>query len=165
MALTLESPSFDPGSFIPTRYAKEGDNVSPPLAWKGEPKETKSFVLLVEDPDAPDPRAPKRIFTHWIVYNMPNLAHELTEDASRLGLPRRAEQGVNDWGDTAYGGPQPPIGVHRYFFKLYALDTELPMHSYHRDELLRAIEGHVLDQAELVGTFDAQPMAQRAVSP
>jgi Raf kinase inhibitor-like YbhB/YbcL family protein len=164
MALTLESPSFEHGHPIPRRHSRDGGNVSPPLRWRGEPPETKSFVLIVDDPDAPDPRAPKRTFVHWLVYDLPALAHELPEDASRRGLPRGAEQGVNDWGEPVYGGPQPPIGVHRYFFKLYALDVELPVGGWHKAELMRAMAGHILDQAELVGTFAAEAKAETAAA-
>lgn len=156
MALILESPAFANGAPIPRVHAASFENVSPPLRWHGEARGTKSFALLVEDPDAPDPRSPERVFAHWLVYDLPPVAHELVRDASRRGLPRGAEQGINDWNDPAWDGPKPPVGRHRYFFRLWALDTMLPVKSYRRDELLEAIDGHVLDYTELVGTFDAR---------
>lgn len=155
MGLVLESPSFESGGAIPREHAKKGADTSPPLRWRGEPERTKSFALLVEDPDAPDPRAPKRIFSHWVVYNLPAAVHELATDASRTGLPPGADEGLNDWREAGWGGPAPPVGRHRYFFKLFALDTTLPSRAYARSELEEAIDGHVLDSAELVGTFDA----------
>jgi hypothetical protein len=155
MPLTVESPSFRHGEPLPSRFARKSDNTSPPLRWRGEPPGTKSFAVMIEDPDAPDPRAPKRTFCHWIVYDIPKIAHELAENASARGLPRGAEQGENDWGEPAYGGPQPPIGRHRYVFRVFALDTDLPRQSYRRADFLDAIEGHVLDEAQIVGTFDA----------
>ena len=163
MALTLESPSFEDGGAIPERHTFYGDDVSPPLRWRGEPEGTRSFALVVEDPDAPDPQAPDEPFVHWIVYDLPPLAHELHEDASRAGLPRGAEQGVNDWGRPGWGGPKPPIGRHRYAFVLYALDVALPVRGWRKGDLERAIDGHVLDRAELVGTYAAPRDRQRAV--
>lgn len=160
MALILESPSFDNGGPIPREHARDFQNTSPPLRWRGEPEGTKSFVLVVEDPDAPDPDAPKRVWVHWVVFNLPPAAHELPADASRRGLPRGADQGLNDWSEPAWGGPQPPIGRHRYFFRLWALDTQLPARHYRRSEIEAAIEGHVLDSAELMGTFDARTAGQ-----
>lgn len=153
MGLVLESPSFTHGHPIPREYALDHGNKSPPLRWHGEPAGTKSFLLVVEDPDAPDPDAPKRTWVHWIVYDLPPAAHELPKDASRAGLPDGAEQGLNDWNDPAWDGPKPPIGRHRYFFKLWALDRALPVRPYRRMDVERAIAGHVLDYAELVGTF------------
>lgn len=153
MALVLESPSFDNGAPIPRGYALDHGNKSPPLRWRGEPEGTKSFLLVVEDPDAPDPAAPKRTWVHWIVYDLPPAAHELPEDASRAGLPRGAEQGLNDWDDPAWDGPKPPVGRHRYFFKLWALDRALPVRAYRRSDIDEAIAGHVLDYTELVGTY------------
>lgn len=153
MALVLESPSFRHGQPIPHAHALDHGNVSPALRWHGEPDGTKSFLLVVEDPDAPDPAAPKRTWVHWIVYDLPAGAHALEEDASRAGLPDGAEQGLNDWDDPAWDGPKPPTGRHRYFFKLWALDRALPHRAYHRADLARMIDGHVLDYAELVGTY------------
>lgn len=160
MALMLESPSFENRGPLPARFAKDFDNTSPPLRWRGEPGGTKSYALVVEDPDAPDPRSPQKTFCHWVVYDIPPIAHELPEAASSRGLPNGAEQGDNDWGEPAYGGPQPPVGRHRYFFRLLALDTLLPVQSYDRDHLLRAVEGHVLEEAQLVATFDARTVAK-----
>lgn len=153
MALVLESPSFRHGQPIPRAYSLDHGNKSPPLRWHGEPAGTKSFLLVVEDPDAPDPSAPKRTWVHWIVYDLPPASHELEENASRAGLPEGAEHGLNDWDDPAWDGPKPPIGRHRYFFKLWALDRALPVRKYRRTDVERAIAGHVLDYTELVGTF------------
>jgi len=156
MALVLSSPSFENGGAIPREHARRTGNVSPALRWRGEPEGTKSFLLVVEDPDAPDPKAPKRVFTHWIVYDIPPATHELAAGAGRDGLPRGAEQGLNDWSAPEWGGPEPPIGRHRYFFKLWALDEELPVGAHRRADLYRLLEGHVLDYTELVGTYDAR---------
>src|SRR5262245_53470191 len=121
----LESPAFAEKGDIPRKYTSDGANVSPPLHWADAPAETRSFALLIEDPDAPDPSAPTRTWVHWIVYNLPASAHDLSEGASsHMGFPG-ARQGTNDWNLTGYGGPSPPIGRHRYQHKLFALDTAL----------------------------------------
>lgn len=157
MALTLSSPEFDSEHSIPARFTCEGDNVSPALRWTGVPEEAQTLALLVEDPDAPDPAAPQRIFTHWIVYNIPPDASGLVENADRDGLPRGARAGKNDFDQQHWGGPCPPIGRHRYYFKLYALDCPLPTAKpMSRTRLLDAIDGHVLGYAELIGTYEKQ---------
>lgn len=154
MSLNLTSTAFAPNGSIPARYTCEGDDTSPPLSWAGAPSGTKSVALIVDDPDAPDPAKPKRVYVHWVVYNIPATATSLPENASKKGLPAGAVQGKNDWGKTQYGGPCPPIGRHRYFFKLYALDTELTgLSSPTRADLLKAIEGHVIASGELIGTY------------
>jgi Raf kinase inhibitor-like YbhB/YbcL family protein len=153
MALTLESSAFRPNGEIPRKYTCEGDDVSPPLGWTGAPAGAKSFALVVDDPDAPDPKAPSTVWVHWVVYNLPASTHALAEDASRA-LPAAARDGRNDWKRTGYGGPCPPIGRHRYFHKLYALDVELlDLHEPTRAQLETAMKGHILGQAELVGTY------------
>jgi Raf kinase inhibitor-like YbhB/YbcL family protein len=154
MALKITSPAFLPGGSIPSRYTCEGQDTSPPLAWSGAPANTKSFALIVDDPDAPDPAKPQRVYVHWVVYNLPATATALRENASKNELPKGAVQGKNDWGKAEYGGPCPPIGRHRYFFKLYALDTELTgLSSPTKADVERAMKGHLLDSGELVGTY------------
>ena len=153
MALTLTSSAFKPGGQIPSRYTCEGDDVSPPLAWDGVPQGTKSLALIIDDPDAPDPAAPKRVWVHWVVYNLPLDAHGLDENAAAAGLPPGADVGFNDFKKSSYGGPCPPIGRHRYFHKLYALDTTLPLKAPTKAALEAAMEGHVLAKAELIGTY------------
>ena len=110
---------------MPKRYTCEGPDVSPPLAWSGVPEGTKSLVLVVDDPDAPDPKAPRMTWVHWVLYNLPPTASALPEGVAAEALPVGTEQGLNDWKRPGYGGPCPPIGRHRYFHKLYALDTVL----------------------------------------
>jgi Raf kinase inhibitor-like YbhB/YbcL family protein len=153
MALAIESSAFEPDGSIPRTHTCEGNDVSPPLAWHGEPAGTKSFALIVDDPDAPDPKAPKMTWVHWVVYNLPAATHDLVEGASRK-LPAGARDGKNDWKRAGYGGPCPPVGRHRYFHKLYALDVELPdLRAPTKAQLEAAMKGHVLEQAELIGTY------------
>ena len=154
MSLTLKSTAFAANGAIPTRYTCEGDDVSPPLAWSGAPAGTKSFALIVDDPDAPDPAAPKMTWVHWVLYDIPATAGGLYEDVDPAKLPAGTREGVNDWGRTGYGGPCPPIGRHRYFHKLYALDTVLgDLGRPKKAALEKAIKGHVLAEAVLVGTY------------
>lgn len=156
MPFGLSSPKFRDHSEIPSAYTADGSDTSPPLVWSDEPPGTKSYALVVDDPDAPDPAAPKRTFVHWVVWNLPKDVHELPEGASGH-LPGHAHEGKNDYGDTQYGGPNPPTGRHRYFFKLYALDTELPsLDGATKQDLERAMKGHVLAKTELVGTYEKQ---------
>lgn len=153
MALTIESSAFRANAGIPRKYTCEGDDVSPPLAWSGAPDGAKSFALIIDDPDAPDPKAPKTVWVHWVVYNLPSFTHALAEGASRK-MPAGARNGKNDWQRTGYGGPCPPTGRHRYFHKLYALDVELPdLHDPTKAQLESAMKGHILAQAEIVGTY------------
>lgn len=153
--LTLESTAFQHQGAIPKRYTCEGDDVSPPLAFGGFPSGTKSLALIVDDPDAPDPAAPKRVYVHWVLYELPPSATSLPEGGSPL--PAGTRQGKNDWGKTGYGGPCPPIGRHRYFHKLYALDTLLgDLHEPTKAALEKAMEGHVLAKVELMGTYQKQ---------
>ena len=161
MALQVTSGAFAQSALIPARYTCEGDDVSPPLSWSGSPAGTKSFALIMEDPDAPDPAKPRRIWVHWVVYNLPASATTLSENASRRGLPAGAAQGKGDSGKSNYGGPCPPIGRHRYFFKLYALDTELTgLSTPAKSDLLKAIEGHVLARGDLIGTYQKSGRAK-----
>ena len=154
MSLTLKSDTFSHGSDIPVRYTCQGDDISPPLSWNQVPAATQSLVLIVDDPDAPDPEAPKMIWVHWLLYNLPPSTHALKENISAAQLPPGTREGVNDWNRTGYGGPCPPIGRHRYFFKLYALDCVLDdLNAPTKSELEAAIQGHILEQTELMGTF------------
>ena len=154
MPFGLSSPKFRDHGEIPSAYTAEGSDTSPPLVWSDEPPGTKSYALVVDDPDAPDPAAPKRTWVHWVVYDLPKDVHELPEGASGR-LPGAAREGKNDWGAAHWGGPNPPKGRHRYFFKLYALDTELPpLDGATKKDLERAMDGHVLAKAELVGTYE-----------
>ncbi len=155
MPLTLSSPSFENESEIPVRHTCEGDDTSPALDWSGAPSGTASFVLIVDDPDAPDPAAPKRVWSHWVLYDLPPAATGLAEAVGTGDLPVGTREGLNDWKRTGYGGPCPPIGRHRYFHKLYALDTELgDLGEPTKKEVERAMEGHVLEMAQIIGTYE-----------
>jgi hypothetical protein len=155
--LTLASPAFEAGSGIPRRHTCEGEDVSPPLRWSHVPEDARSLVLVVDDPDAPDPAAPRRTWVHWLLYDLPPDATGLPEDVARADLPPGTKQGRNDWKRTGYGGPCPPIGRHRYFFKLYALDRKLgDLEEPTGAELERAMQGRILQRAELVGTYQKQ---------
>jgi Raf kinase inhibitor-like YbhB/YbcL family protein len=155
MPLSLISPVFFNGGDIPKRYTCEGSDVSPPLAWSGLPEGAKSLALIVDDPDAPDPQAPKMTWVHWVLYNLPPTAGGLPEAVSPEALPPGTRQGRNDWNKPGYGGPCPPIGRHRYVHKLYALDTVLTeLKPPSKGTLLEAMHGHVLAQTELVGTYE-----------
>jgi Raf kinase inhibitor-like YbhB/YbcL family protein len=155
MPLSIDSPAFLPSGPIPRRHTCEGPDRSPPLAWRGAPPGTKSFALIVDDPDAPDPAAPTRVWVHWVVVDLPADSDGLPENASREGLPRGVREGKNDWKQLGWRGPCPPIGRHRYFFKLYALDTLLPgLNEPTKAELEHAMGGHVLGRAELMGTCE-----------
>ena len=155
MALALSSPVFPHNGPIPRNYTCQGRDISPALSWSGLPNGTRSLALIVDDPDAPDPNAPKRVWVHWVLYNIPPSATGLPEAVSATALPAGVRQGKNDWDRTGYGGPCPPIGRHRYFHKLYALDTVLPdLKQPTKADLLKAMEGHVLEVVELVGTYE-----------
>jgi hypothetical protein len=157
MAMMITSPAFEDGQTIPEVYTCEGEDISPELQWSGVPDGTKSLALIVDDPDAPDPNAPKMVFVHWVLYNIPADATGLPKDVRAEDLPAGTLEGLNNWDRTGYGGPCPPIGEHRYFFKLYALDTELkPLDEPTKDSLLDAMDGHVLAQAQIVGTYEKQ---------
>jgi Raf kinase inhibitor-like YbhB/YbcL family protein len=152
--MELQSEDFQAGGEIPRAATCEGANQSPALSWSGVPPGSKSLALIIDDPDAPDPAAPKTIWTHWVLYNLPPATKSLPSGISDSRLPVGTLQGKNDWNRPTYGGPCPPIGRHRYFHRLYALDTLLPdLKHPRRADLLSALEGHVLAQAELVGTY------------
>jgi Raf kinase inhibitor-like YbhB/YbcL family protein len=155
MRFTIGSPAFLNEQPIPERFTCIGDDISPALHWSGAPEATQTLALLVEDPDAPDPAAPQRIFTHWVIYNLPFDSTGLVENVGLDTLPRGARFGQNDFERTRWGGPCPPIGRHRYYFKLYALDSPVPTAQVlTRSGLLDAVDGHVLAYAELMGTFE-----------
>lgn len=152
MTFTLQSPSFVHMGAIPLKHTCEGQDSSPALFWVNPPVGTRSFVLIVDDPDAPDPRAPRMTWVHWVLYNIPLSVKELKEAVKEL--PQGTLDGVNDWGRTGYGGPCPPIGRHRYFFKLYALSKELPsLRRPTKKDIEKAMEGSILGKAELIGTY------------
>jgi len=154
MALAVASASFTDGGSIPRTYTCEGEDISPPLSWDGVPTDARSLVLIVDDPDCPDPEAPKRTWVHWVLYNIPAGTSALPEAVRPEDLPAGTREGLNDWERSGYGGPCPPIGRHRYFFKIYALDTELAgLRKPTKGEVERAMQGHVISQAQLVGTY------------
>lgn len=155
MDFKVSSTAFDHGKAIPMAYTCEGNDVSPPLAWSGAPPGTKSFALICDDPDAPDPKAPQRTWVHWVLYDLPAHSHELPGGVQ--SLPRGTREGLNDWNRTGYGGPCPPIGCHRYFFKLYALDTVLgDLHRPAKAALETAMAQHILAQATLIGSYEKE---------
>jgi Raf kinase inhibitor-like YbhB/YbcL family protein len=153
MAMTLNSPAFPQNGHIPAKYTWEGEDVSPPLAWEDVPNGAKSLVLIIDDPDAPDPKAPRMVWVHWVVYNIPSETRALPENAGKTGLPQGTVLGLNDFKKTGYGGPCPPIGRHRYFHKLYALDIAVDLKGATKSQMERAMQGHVLAKAELIGTY------------
>lgn len=154
MSMTLNSPAFSPNATIPARHTCDGGDVSPALQWSGLPDGAKSLALIVDDPDAPDPAAPKMTWVHWVLYNLPATAGALPEGVTPSQLPAGTREGLNDWKRTGYGGPCPPTGRHRYFHKLYALDSVLPdLGKPDKAQLLKAMEGHVMAETELVGTY------------
>lgn len=154
MSLTLTSSAFTHKGHIPTRYTCDGGDVSPPLAWSGIPAGARSLALIMDDPDAPDPAAPQMTWVHWVLYNIPPDATGLAEGAGAGGLPGDTLEGENDWKRASYGGPCPPVGRHRYFLKLYVLDKKLPdLRHPTKAQLEQAMHGHILDHAELIGTY------------
>jgi len=149
--MDLSSSAFAQGGAIPKKHTCDGGDASPALSWTGVPAGTKSLVLIVDDPDAPDPAAPKMTWVHWVLYNIPPSATGLPEGVK--SLPAGTLEGLNDWQRTGYGGPCPPIGRHRYFFKLYALDAVVPVLSPPtKNAVETASRGHVIARAELIGT-------------
>ncbi len=152
--LHLTSSSFEGHRRIAKKFTCDGENISPALEWSGVPKGTKSLALIVDDPDAPDPAKPRMIWVHWIVYNIPAAVSSLPEGVKEKDLPKGILQGLNDWKRTGYGGPCPPVGKHRYFHKLYALDVVLPdLRRPTKAKLEKAMEGHVLSETELIGLY------------
>lgn len=157
MTLTITSTSFEDHGAIPPRYTCDGKNISPPLSWRGVPANARSLVLIVDDPDAPDPNAPRMTWVHWLLYNIPPDTHGLHEAVDASALPHGTLQGKNDWHATGYGGPCPPVGNHRYFHKLAVLDVVLPdLNSPSKAVLEIAMKGHVISRAELVGRYQRQ---------
>ena len=155
--MTLTSPSFAPGGEIPGRHTCQGQDVSPALTWADVPTGAETLALVVDDPDAPDPAAPKTTWVHWVVFDIPATATGLPEGAG-AGPPAGARCAKNDWGRAAWGGPCPPVGRHRYFFKLYALDVSLPHERVTtKADLEKAMHGHVLASAQLMGTYEKSP--------
>ncbi len=147
MTLTLQSTAFHSGTSIPAKYTCDGESISPPLSWQGEPNNTKSYVLIVDDPDAPN-----GTWDHWIVFNIPRATHEFSENIN--SLPKGAQSGKNSWGKSVYGAPCPPNGEHRYYFKLYALDIflNLPVNST-KEQIESAMQGHIVADAKLMGKY------------
>ena len=157
MSMHITSPSFPQDGVIPVRHTCEGHDISPELVWTEAPENAKSLVLIVDDPDAPDPAAPKRTWVHWVLYNIPVNTDGLPEAIGATELPSGTLQGQNDWQRAGYGGPCPPVGNHRYFFKLYALDTVLPdLKLPTKTKLEQAMQGHVIASSELIGRYQKQ---------
>jgi len=152
--MKLKSPNFENQGEIPKKLTCDGEDISPALAWSDVPEGTKSFALIVDDPDAPDPANPRMTWVHWVLYNIPTTARSIQEGVTRKDLPKGTLEGLNDWKKPGYGGPCPPIGRHRYFHKLYALDVVLPdLKLPTKAKLEKAMEGHVLAKDELVGLY------------
>lgn len=152
--MRLTSPAFEANGTIPDQYTCFGSNVSPPLSLSGVPSNAQSLVLVIDDPDAPDPAAPKQDWIHWIVLDLPTATTTIAEAIAALPAP--AQAGVNDFGKTQYGGPCPPKGQHRYFFRLYALDRSLGLTAPNLGALRSAVTGHVLGSTSLMGTVGAR---------
>jgi len=150
MTIELTSTAFNAGEAIPAIYTCDGDDISPPLQWQNVPEGTGSLALIMDDPDAP-----RGTWVHWVLYNIPPSTGGLPENVAPAdSLPGGGSQGRSSWNRVGYGGPCPPSGTHRYFFKLYALDAELDLApGATKEQLLAAMEGHVLAQGELVGTY------------
>lgn len=162
MALQLISSAFDDGKEIPHQYTCDGEDQSPPLAWSGLPAGTATLALIVDDPDAPDPAAPKKTWVHWILYNLPPSVTGLPAGIAPEDLPAGTLQGLNDSKRTGYSGPCPPIGRHRYFHKLFALDAELrDLGEPIKAVLEKAMKDHVLATAELIGTYQRSSKTSR----
>lgn len=154
-SLAIKSLVFSPNNPIPAKYTCEGDDVSPPLQWSGVPEGTESFALIIDDPDAPDPAKPERVWVHWVVFNIPANVTELGEGAA-TSLPPGTRTGRTDMNKPGYGGPCPMVGRHRYFIKLYALDRKLDLEQPTRTQLEEAMASHVLGAAEMIGTYKSQ---------
>jgi Raf kinase inhibitor-like YbhB/YbcL family protein len=153
MPLMINSTAFSNRGDIPAKYTCDGQDISPPLAWSGVPTNAKSLVLIVDDPDAPDPAAPKLTWVHWVLYNIPPTATGLPEAVKQL--PAGTLEGMNDWKRTGYGGPCPPVGRHRYFHKLYALNSVLPdLGQPNKTKLEAAMKPYIITLAELIGMYE-----------
>ena len=154
MPISMKSSVFEHNEEIPTQNTCDGKDISPSLFWSNLPRGTQSLALIVDDPDAPDPAAPKMTWVHWVLYNIPAETIGLAEAVTATNLPSGTKQGLNDWKKTGYGGPCPPIGRHRYFHKLYALDIMLPdLKKPTKLALEKAMQGHIIQQIELMGTY------------
>jgi len=154
MTLTLTSAAFSHQGETPSLYSCDGQDISPPLSWTGVPPDTKSLALTVYDPDAPDPAAPQMTWVHWVLYNLPADSTELQQGIANADFPSGTKEGVNDWRRSGYGGPCPPIGRHRYFFKLFALEALLPdLGKPTKAELEKTMQGYILEETELIGTY------------
>ena len=154
MTMTIVSPAFADQGEIPRLHTCDGRDNSPALEWSAMPSGCQSLALIVDDPDAPDPAAPRMTWVHWVLYNLPPTSSGLAEAIAATQLPPGTLEGINDWKRTGYGGPCPPIGRHRYFFKLYALALRLPdLHRPAKKQLEQAMQGHILEQATLIGTY------------
>lgn len=152
MALKITSSAFADNDEIPQKYTCEGEDLSPPLNFSGVPQGARSLVLIVDDPDAPDPKAPKMTYVHWVLFDLPPDTTEIVE--GMVALPPGTKSGLNDWKRPGYGGPCPPIGRHRYFFKLYALDAKLEgLSAATKADVVSAMQGHVLAEAQIIGTY------------
>lgn len=153
MEIKITSSAFEDGGLIPAKYTCDGADVSPPLQWDAVPEGTRSIALICDDPDAP-----MGTWVHWVLFNLPSDAKELAENIpTEETLPNGAKQGVNDFGRVGYGGPCPPGGTHRYFFKIYALDTEVGLQAgADKRRLLKTMEGHILEQGQLIGKYKRQ---------
>lgn len=151
MDIIIKSPAFVPGGKIPGKYTCDGMDISPPLTWTSGPEGTKTFALICDDPDAP-----MGTWVHWVLFNLPADITEFRENLPpEKELESGAKQGMNDFRKIGYGGPCPPGGVHRYFFKLYALDTEINLEAgATKEELLKAMEGHILAEGQLIGRYE-----------
>lgn len=153
--LKLESTAFVHGGNIPSTYTCDGENISPPLQWSGVPAAARSLVLIVDDPDAPDPNAPRMTWVHWVLFNIPTNTTCLAEGISPAKLPPGSDEGLNDWKKLGYGGACPPIGRHRYFHKLYALNTLLKgLRNPTKSDIEAAMKGHIIEEAALMGTYE-----------
>jgi len=153
MDIKVTSTAFEQGGLIPPKYTCDGADVSPPLQWDAVPEGTKSIALISDDPDAP-----MGTWVHWVMFNLPAETKELAENIPPdKTLPSGARQGTTDFGRIGYGGPCPPSGTHRYFFKIYALDTEIDLPAgADKPQLLKAMEGHIIGQGQLVGKYKRQ---------
>lgn len=153
MEITIESRDFKEGEPIPSKFTCEGSNISPQLSWTCETEGVKTYVLIVEDPDSPSGN-----FTHWIVYNIPSRVNSLMQNSTPTkNVPDEILMGTNDFGRIGYGGPCPPSGIHRYFFRMYGLNTAVHLDSgATKREVLKKMEGHIIARGELMGTYQKQ---------
>ncbi len=152
--MKIKSSVFEDGKEIPSKYTCEGQNISPPLSWEDIPENAKSLVLIIDDPDAPDPKAPKMVWDHWVLYNIDPKSTGLVENVSLQELPAGTLRGLTSWKNQNYGGPCPPIGRHRYYHRLYALDAVLPdLNAPTTDQLRAVLNKHKITEVVLMGTY------------